>query len=240
MSRAAWDGSPSCSPTRPARRAPRFEPECPIASVIVDAGVARVASTLEDGTVVEARVVLSSADPHRTFVDLIAPEQLPGGAAAGDPDPRLPQPRREDQPRPGPPARFRGPLGKQPPGRSTSAPSTSALRVSTTWTVPSRPPAAARFPSGRWSSSPFPRRSIAPSRRRASTWRSMFVQHVPYRLAGSSWEVERDRLADRVFDLVDEVAPGFSESVLHREVLSPAGPGARSSRSAAATSSTAP
>jgi phytoene dehydrogenase-like protein len=33
--------------------------------------------------------------------------------------------------------------------------------------------------------------------------------------------VERDRLADRVFDLLDEVAPGFSESVLHREVLCP-------------------
>jgi phytoene dehydrogenase-like protein len=50
---------------------------------------------------------------------------------------------------------------------------------------------------------------------------SMFVQHVPYRLVGSSWDAERDRLADRVFDLVDEVAPGFSGSVLHREVLSP-------------------
>jgi phytoene dehydrogenase-like protein len=50
---------------------------------------------------------------------------------------------------------------------------------------------------------------------------SMFVQHVPYRLEGSSWDAERDRLADRVFALVDEVAPGFSGNVLHREVLSP-------------------
>jgi phytoene dehydrogenase-like protein len=49
----------------------------------------------------------------------------------------------------------------------------------------------------------------------------MFVQYAPYELADSSWSVERDRFADHVFSLVDEVAPGFSESVIHREVLAP-------------------
>ena len=50
---------------------------------------------------------------------------------------------------------------------------------------------------------------------------SMFVQYAPYAPTDSSWDIERDRLADRVFALVDEVAPGFTDSVLHREVLAP-------------------
>ena len=51
----------------------------------------------------------------------------------------------------------------------------------------------------------------------------MFVQYAPFTLAVGSggWEIERDRFADRVCALVDEVAPGFSDSVLHREVLAP-------------------
>lgn len=50
---------------------------------------------------------------------------------------------------------------------------------------------------------------------------SLFVQHVPYALRESDWDTARDEFADRVFALIDEVAPGFSASVLHRDVLAP-------------------
>jgi len=50
---------------------------------------------------------------------------------------------------------------------------------------------------------------------------SMFVQHVPFDIKPDVWERERDGFADRVFAIVDEMAPGFSASVLHREVLGP-------------------
>ena len=49
----------------------------------------------------------------------------------------------------------------------------------------------------------------------------MFVQYAPWQPAGSTWDAERDRYADRVLSLVDEDAPGFSTSVPHREVLAP-------------------
>ena len=49
----------------------------------------------------------------------------------------------------------------------------------------------------------------------------MFVQWVPWQPAGSDWDALRDRFADRCLALVDEVAPGFSSRVLHREVLAP-------------------
>lgn len=50
---------------------------------------------------------------------------------------------------------------------------------------------------------------------------SMFVQYVPYDLREGTWDTHRDLLADRCCNLVDQVAPGFSASVLHREVLAP-------------------
>ena len=44
---------------------------------------------------------------------------------------------------------------------------------------------------------------------------SMFVQYTPKHLDG-------DKFADRCFDLVEEYAPGFKSSVINREVLTPA------------------
>jgi len=50
---------------------------------------------------------------------------------------------------------------------------------------------------------------------------SMFVQYAPYTLKGSTWDVEKDRFADRCFDILEEYAPGFKSSVLHRMVIPP-------------------
>jgi len=50
---------------------------------------------------------------------------------------------------------------------------------------------------------------------------SMFVQYAPYHLKGSTWDVEKDRFADRCFDILEEYAPGFKSSVLHRLVIPP-------------------
>jgi phytoene dehydrogenase-like protein len=50
---------------------------------------------------------------------------------------------------------------------------------------------------------------------------SLFVQYAPYEPADAGWDLLRDRFADTAFAMIDEVAPGFSSSVLHREVLSP-------------------
>lgn len=59
--------------------------------------------------------------------------------------------------------------------------------------------------------------SLAPEGRHVA---SMFVQHVPD--ASAAWDgAMRDRLRTRVFALMDEVAPGFSSSVLHHEILAP-------------------
>ena len=50
---------------------------------------------------------------------------------------------------------------------------------------------------------------------------SMFVQYAPYHLKGTTWDVEKDRFADRCFDVLEEYAPGFKASVIARQVIPP-------------------
>ncbi|MGL4419842.1 MAG: phytoene desaturase family protein [Gemmataceae bacterium] len=50
---------------------------------------------------------------------------------------------------------------------------------------------------------------------------SMFVQYAPYTLKGTTWEVEKDRFADRCFDILNEYAPNFKASVIDRQVIPP-------------------
>ena len=50
---------------------------------------------------------------------------------------------------------------------------------------------------------------------------SMFVQYAPYHLQGTTWDVEKDRFADRCFDIVNEYAPNFKQSVISRQVIPP-------------------
>jgi phytoene dehydrogenase-like protein len=60
--------------------------------------------------------------------------------------------------------------------------------------------------------------SVAPSGRHVM---QIFVQYAPYRLAEGTWDERKEAFGDRCVDLLEEVAPGFRRSVLHREVLTP-------------------
>jgi phytoene dehydrogenase-like protein len=50
---------------------------------------------------------------------------------------------------------------------------------------------------------------------------SMFTQWVPHEWAASPDAGELEAYADRVIDRVEEVAPGFRSSILHRQVIGP-------------------
>jgi phytoene dehydrogenase-like protein len=50
---------------------------------------------------------------------------------------------------------------------------------------------------------------------------SMFVQYAPTHLRHGSWDDERDKFADRCFEVMDQYAPNFRKSVLARQVLTP-------------------
>ncbi len=51
---------------------------------------------------------------------------------------------------------------------------------------------------------------------------SMFTQYFPYQLApGLSLEQEKEKYADRCFEMMERFAPNFRRSVIHRQILSP-------------------
>jgi phytoene dehydrogenase-like protein len=50
---------------------------------------------------------------------------------------------------------------------------------------------------------------------------SMFIQYAPYKLREGNWDDLRDSFADRCFDLLNEYAPNFKQSVIARQVLTP-------------------
>ncbi len=53
---------------------------------------------------------------------------------------------------------------------------------------------------------------------------NIFLQYTPYRLApeaASSWHSLKENYADRVIDLVSEYAPNFKNLILYRHILSP-------------------
>jgi hypothetical protein len=50
---------------------------------------------------------------------------------------------------------------------------------------------------------------------------SVWMQSAPYDLRGSDWNQRRDTLGDTVVNLIEEYAPGFKNSILHRQILTP-------------------
>ena len=50
---------------------------------------------------------------------------------------------------------------------------------------------------------------------------SMFCQYAPYDLKGGWTDASRDEFADRCFKIVERHAPGFTQSVIARQILSP-------------------
>ena len=50
---------------------------------------------------------------------------------------------------------------------------------------------------------------------------SVWMQSAPYHLRESNWDVQRDALGDAVVNLIEDYAPGFRHSILHRQVLTP-------------------
>ena len=50
---------------------------------------------------------------------------------------------------------------------------------------------------------------------------SCFVQYAPYKLAGGTWDDQREAFGDAVVDTLAEYAPNIRDIILHRQVLTP-------------------
>ncbi len=173
---------------------------------------------LAGGDVIPARYILSSADPRRTFLQLVGPEAL---------DPAFVQQVRHIRMR-GVCAKVHLALGELPRfagvgggdaelrGAITVAPSLDYLEHgfddAKYGGVSERPFLEAVIPT---LSDP----GLAPAGRHVM---SVLVQYVPYRLEAGAWDAaRREALGDAVVKLLAQYASNLPGAVLHREVLTP-------------------
>ena len=172
---------------------------------------------LESGETIEARVVSSSADPRRTFFDLLGAYHLPPDFTA--------ELRRY---------RYRGSSAKVnlaldglPDFRSLPGAGPhlrGAISISPGVDYMEHAYDDAKY--GRYSRRPYldiviptlTDPSLAPPGRHVM---SCFVQYAPYHLRGGSWDAERESFGDTVIDTIAEHAPNIRDIVLHRQVLTP-------------------
>jgi len=173
---------------------------------------------LEDGTEIRARMILSNADPKRTFLKLIDTKELPEDFVSAVHAIKMD----------GPCAKVNMVLSEEPRFTGTS-PQATALERTFYTLVPSLEFAErcydiAKFgeiPEELWVDcvvSSNADDSLAPAGKHILT---CFVQYVPYRLREGTWDEKRELLGDRVVKKISEYAPNVPGGITARQVLTP-------------------
>ena len=173
---------------------------------------------LEDGTEITARVVLSNADPKRTFLGLVDQKELPGDfrhAVSG--------------------IKMNGPCAKvnvvlaEEPRVNRMPPDASPAQRALFTLVPSLEFAERCYDIAKFGDIPEELwvdcvvasnvdHTLAPKGRHIMT---CFVQYVPYFLRSGTWHENREQLGDRVIKKIAEYAPNVPGAVVARQVLTP-------------------
>jgi phytoene dehydrogenase-like protein len=189
-----------------------------VASVRVEGGRA-TAVVLADGEVVDAGIVVSNADPKRTYLGLVPESAL---------DPEFLAAVRG--------IKMDGPCGKlnlvlsEEPRLEAEEPGSDSLRRAQFTLVPwldGAQQAYGEMRRGRiaeelWIDCLVPSLvdpSLAPAGRHVMT---CFVQYLPYRLAGSDWSLERERLEAQLLRQVARFVPAAARSLVASRLYTPA------------------
>jgi len=189
----------------------------PVAQIDVRGGRAR-GVVLEDGSELRGRMVLSNADPKRTFLKMVAAKELPEDFLSAIRGIKMD----------GPCAKVNLVLAEEP--RFTGTPASATPLERTFYTlVPSLEFAErcydiAKFgeiPEELWVDCVISSNaddSLAPKGQHILT---CFAQYVPYRLRDGNWDEKRELLGDRVVKKIAEYAPNVPGTILARQVLTP-------------------
>lgn len=186
---------------------------------IVAKNGAATAVVLQNGDEISATIIISNADVKRTFLSLMEPTYL---------DPRFLLQVRNIRSR-GTLAKVNLALDSLPKFKGTTDQGAPArvggiIHIGPTLDYLERAADDAKY--GRFSRQPFLEitlpsvadPSVAPAGKHVM---SVWMQSAPYHLRESDWNSQRDLLGDTVINLIEEYAPGFKNSILHRQVLTP-------------------
>ena len=189
----------------------------PVAQILTRNGSVQGVA-LEDGTELRSSLVLSNADPKRTFLKLVDPTALPEDFRAAISGIKMN----------GPCAKVNFVLSEEPRVQGMPAEFTLSQRALFTL-VPSLEFAErcydiAKFgeiPEELWVDCVVASNAddtLAPKGRHIMT---CFVQYVPYFLRTGTWDENRELLGDRVVKKIAEYAPNVPASIVARQVLTP-------------------
>ena len=189
----------------------------PVASIRIRSGAA-VGVALADGREFDAPIVLSNADPKRTFLTLVDRGALDAEFRADIAAIRMA----------GPAAKVNLVLSQRPVIVGMPADATPAERA--VFSVMGDLEGAQRlYDDARFGglgeelwvdcvvASEVDGTLCPPDRHMLTS----FVQYVPYRLREGDWNARREELADRVIDLIGRVAPNVPKCVVARKTLTP-------------------
>jgi phytoene dehydrogenase-like protein len=177
-----------------------------------------VGVALEDGTEIGARIVLSNADPKRTFLKMLPERELPSEFVHAVRGIKMA----------GPCAKVNLVLSEEP--RFIGTPSTHTSLERTFYTiVPSLEFAercydVAKFgeiPEELWVDCVIASNADASLAPPGTYIMTCFVQYVPYHLRTGTWDESRELLGDRVLGKISEYAPNVPGSVIARQTLTP-------------------
>ena len=188
-----------------------------VTSVNSNAGIVS-GVTLTSGESLDAKLVVSNADPKRTFLNLVAADELPAQFRQDVADIRMD----------GPAGKVNFVLSEEP--RVNGMPEDRSKSQRSLFTlIPSLQEAEDNYNSCRRGE--LPERlwvdcvlasnvdgSLAPAGRHMLT---CFVQYLPYKLNSGSWEERREILGERVTELIGQYAPNVPASIIARRVYSP-------------------
>jgi phytoene dehydrogenase-like protein len=190
----------------------------PVAQVRVRGGRAD-GVLLEDGTEIAAPIVVSNADPRRTFLKLVAADSLDGEFLASVRAIKMD----------GPCGKFNLVLGEEP-RLDGCAPGADALQRAQFTLVPWLEGAQRCYEAARrgeiherlWIDCLVPSLidpSLATSGRHVMT---CFVQFLPYAPAGQGWGAQRDRLQAQIIAQLAERVPAVGRSLVGCRLYTPA------------------
>jgi phytoene dehydrogenase-like protein len=189
----------------------------PVAQIDVRGGRLR-GVILGDGTELRSRIVLSNADPKRTFLKLVPSAELPGEFLQAIRGIKMD----------GPCAKVNFVLGEEP--RFTGTPPNASPLERSLYTLVRSLESAERcydltkfgdVPEELWVDCVVASNadsSLAPPGRHIMT---CFVQYVPYRLRTGDWDSHRELLGDRVVKKISEYAPNVPNAIIARQILTP-------------------
>ncbi|MFY9528215.1 MAG: NAD(P)/FAD-dependent oxidoreductase [Candidatus Acidiferrales bacterium] len=173
---------------------------------------------LEDGAEIPARVVLSNADPKRTFLQLMDSSELPSEFLEAVRGIRMA----------GPCAKVNLVLSEEPRAKGIPvdwpAPQRSLFTLVPSLEFAERCYDIAKFgeiPEELWVDCVVASNvdeTLAPKGKHIMT---CFVQYVPYRLRQGTWDEKRGLLGDLVVKKIAEYAPNVPNAILARQVLTP-------------------